>query len=210
MLHANRCCAGRGPHSDATTHKVFHKQFPVLKEKSKRSGIWGSVSCGHEQSCLLIYIVVLCVESKPTFRGTAVLANCFMLVSYLAYFSTLEMKVDFQQTTRRYISENRTFQCKKQFISKLRRNYIGYVYFCTFSASIIYSSIVFGSLHVLKEWFYCFIFKFKSSARVGDTVPILVVSTRQMAMKNSVYSVCVFIFILGSINDDSIVWKING
>jgi hypothetical protein len=75
-------------------------------------------------SNLLGYNAVQSVENQLTFRGNmpppspALLANCFMLLSCLAYSSTLKMKaqctsetlVDFQHTTRRYIPEDGTFR----------------------------------------------------------------------------------------------------
>jgi hypothetical protein len=66
----------------------------------------------------------------------ALLATCFIIVSYLAYFRTLKMEptcssetsADFQPITRRYIPEDRTLLFKSSGIypkdkgSRLARN----------------------------------------------------------------------------------------
>jgi hypothetical protein len=57
------------------------------------------------------------------------LATCFMLVSYLAYSSTLKMEatcssetsVDFQRITRRYIPEERALRLKYLLYIRFRR-----------------------------------------------------------------------------------------
>lgn len=56
------------------------------------------------------------------FGRISLIVNSVILVSYLACSSNLNTKIDFQHITRRHISEY------QQFILKLRRNYIEYVY----------------------------------------------------------------------------------
>jgi hypothetical protein len=58
------------------------------------------------------------IASRPSRMKFSLLAASFMLVSCLAYSSTLKMEAicssktsaDFHRTTRRYIADNRTFQ----------------------------------------------------------------------------------------------------
>jgi hypothetical protein len=76
------------------------------------SWLWGSLSGGYTEVCLLGYNAVSSVETSYL----SLLAIWTKLVSCLAYSSTLKMEatcssetsVDFQRTTRRYIPEVRT------------------------------------------------------------------------------------------------------
>jgi hypothetical protein len=61
---------------------------------------------------------LLRIQTRASSKRIALLVNCFMLVSCVAYSSALKMEakwssetlVDFQQTTLRYIPEDRTYK----------------------------------------------------------------------------------------------------
>jgi hypothetical protein len=100
----------------------FCKSIFTLESRQKKTvicGIWSS----HSSSYLLGYKAVLPVEIQPTFRRSmplpssglkeTLLSVCFMLVSCLAYSSTLKMEatsVNFKRTTQLCIPQGRTTQ----------------------------------------------------------------------------------------------------
>jgi hypothetical protein len=111
-------------------------------------------------SVLFLWDITPCspLKANRSFGGT-LLVTCFMLVSWWAYSSTLNMEAtcssettfDFQRTTKRYIIEDRTLHnhCCENLKSCIKYSYSIYLHDCDTSLTHEYLTLtLYKNLHV--------------------------------------------------------------